>query len=63
MICDTRNLILGAEFYQEDNNGNHVVISFANRALNNCERKYKVMEKELPSVVFACNKFIIYILN
>ena len=40
-----------------------MVISFASRILNGCERIYHVTEKELLSVVFACNKFRTYILG
>ena len=49
--------------YQEDEEGNHLVISFASRVLNHCERKYNVTEKELLSIVFACGKFRTYILG
>ena len=40
-----------------------MVISFASRVLNHCERNYTVTEKELLSIVFACLKFRIYILG
>ena len=39
------------------------MISFASRVLNSCERNYTVTEKELLSVVFACMKFLTYILG
>ena len=39
------------------------VISFGSRVLNKCERNYHVTEKELLSIVFACNKFRTYILG
>lgn len=55
--CDESNVRLGAELYQEDDEGNHLVISFASRVLNSSERNYNVTEKELLSVVFACNTF------
>ena len=58
--CD---ISLGAELYQEDKEGNHLVISFASRILNSCERNYNVTEKELLSIVFACGKFRTYILG
>ena len=56
-------IIIGATLYQEDEEGHHMVISFASRVLNNCERNYNVTEKELLSVVYACNKFRTYILG
>ena len=56
--CDTSNVSLGAALYQEDEEGQHMVISFTSRVLNSCERNYNVTETELLSVVFACNKFL-----
>ena len=61
--CDTSNISLGSTLYQEDESGNHRVVSFASRTLNQCEKNYNVMEKELLSVVFACGKFRTYILG
>ena len=63
MNCDASNVSLGVELYQEDMEGNHLVVSFASRVLNHCERNYTVTEKELLSVVFACLKFRTYILG
>ena len=63
MNCDASDVSLGAALYQEDEKGQHLVISFASRILNSCERNYHVTEKELLSVVFACNKFRTYILG
>ena len=54
---------LGAELYQENDEGNHLVLSFASRVLNSSEHNYTVTEKELLSVVFVCNKFRTYILG
>ena len=51
--CDASNVSLGATLYQEDKEGHHMVISFASRVLNNCERNYNITEKELLSVVYA----------
>ena len=63
MNCDASDVSVGAVLYQEDDKGQHMVISFASRTLNGCERNYHVTEKELLSVVFACNKFRPYILR
>jgi hypothetical protein len=61
--CDASNVSLGAELYQEDANGEHLVIAFASRVLSACERNYTVTELEMLSVVFACSKFRTYILG
>ena len=61
--CDASNISLGTTLYQEDEEGHHLVISFASRTLNQCEKNYNVNEKELLSVVFACSKFRTYILG
>ena len=63
MNCDASDTSLGAELYQEDEEGNHLVVSFASRILNESEKNYSVTEKELLSIVFACNKFRTYILG
>ena len=61
--CDASDVSLGAELYQEDKEGHHLVISFASRVLNSWERKYNVTEKELLSIVLVCGKFRTYILG
>ena len=38
---------------RDSEKGQHMVISFASRILNSCERNYHITEKELLSVVFA----------
>ena len=63
MNCDASDMSLGSVLYQEDDEGNHFVINFASRVLNRCEQNYHVTEKELLSIVFACNKFRTYILG
>lgn len=54
---------LGAELFQEGSNGERLTISFASRALNGAERNYSITELELLSVVFACDKFRVFILG
>ena len=61
--CDASDVSLGSFLYQEDDQGNHLVISFSSRVLNKSERNYHVTEKELLSIVFACNKFRTYIMG
>ena len=40
MNCDASDVSLGSILYHEDEEGNHLVISFASRTLNKCERSY-----------------------
>lgn len=63
MNCDASDTSLGAELYQEDEDGEHLVIGFISRTLNQCERNYNVTEKELLSIVYACGKFRTFILG
>ena len=51
MNCDASDISIGTTLYQEDEEGHHLVISFASRTLNQCEKNYNVTEKELLSVV------------
>lgn len=61
MNYDTSYISLGVELYWGQY-GNHLVIGFASSALNNCKKRYNLTEKELVSIVFACNKFRTYVL-
>ena len=45
MNCDASDVSLGSVLYQEDDEENHLVISFASRVLNSCERNYNVTER------------------
>lgn len=59
---DASKLGLGAELFQTCNNERRT-ISFASRVLNAAERNYSITELELLSVVFACQKFRVFILG
>lgn len=54
---------LGAELFQIDNEGQRNTLSFASRSLCGAERNYTVTELELLGILFACQKFKIYILG
>ena len=61
--CDASDISLGSVLYQEDDDGNHRVVSFESRILNHCEWNYNLTEKELLSVIFSCGEFRTYILG
>ena len=58
MNCDASDVSLGSVLYQEDDEENHRVISFASRILNSCERNYNVTDnfsnpiKELIQMIY-----------
>lgn len=60
---DVSDIAVGVELFQEDEQGGHEVIAFTSRTLSKCERNYTTTEKELLSIVFACNKFRTYLLG
>lgn len=60
---DASYIGLGAELFQIDNEGQRNTLSFASRSLCGAERNYTVTELELLGILFACQKFKIYILG
>lgn len=60
---DASYIGLGAELFQIDSVGQRNTISFASRSLCGAERNYTVTELELLGILFACQKFRIYILG
>lgn len=60
---DASKVGLGAELFQISPSGDRRTISFASRTLNTAERNYSITELELLSIVFACEKFRVFILG
>lgn len=60
---DASILGLGAELFQYSPGGERLTITFASRTLNSAEKNYSITELELLSVVFACEKFRVFILG
>lgn len=60
---DASYIGLGAELFQIDSDGQRNTLSFASRSLCGAERNYTVTELELLGILFACQKFKIYILG
>lgn len=60
---DASYIGIGAELFQTDSEGHRNTLSFASRSLCSAERNYTVTELELLGILFACQKFKIYILG
>jgi hypothetical protein len=60
---DASHLGLGVELFQVDTSKERQTIGFASRTLNSAEKNYSATELELLSIVFACEKFRVFILG
>lgn len=60
LVTDASNVGLGAVLIQEYK-GQSKVICYASRSLTDVEKKYSTTEKEALSVVWACEKFHLYL--
>ena len=58
--CDASTIGLGAVLEQKDNDQWHP-IAYSSRSLTSSEKNYSQIERELLSIVFACNKYHQYI--
>ena len=58
--CDASTIDLGAVLEQKDNDQWHP-IAYSSRSLTSSENNYSQIERELLSIVFACNKYHQYI--
>ena len=52
---------LGAVLMQQDIQGNHHVIAYASKSLNDVQKRYSQVEKEGLGAVWACEKFHLYV--
>ena len=62
VIADASPVGLGAVLIQIQN-GEHRVICYASRSLSDVERRYSQTEKEALSLVWACERFHVYLLG
>ena len=58
-MCDASDLAIGAVLGQRENGKPHVVY-YASKTLNEAQRNYTTIEKELLAVVYALDKFQAY---
>lgn len=56
MSTDASDIGLGVELFQEDGEGNHLVVAYASRGLTKAELNYTICEKECLSVLFGLQK-------
>ena len=52
--------MIGAPFMRTDENGETYIVSTESRVLTVTEQKYSTCEQELLAIVYALNKFQIY---
>ena len=60
VVADASPVGLGAVLLQEQN-GREVPVCYASRSLTPCEQRYSQTEKEALSLVWACEKFHVYL--
>lgn len=63
VITDASPTGIGAVLLQQDANGVRRIISFASKALTDIERKYSQTEREALGIVWAVEKFRLYLLG
>jgi hypothetical protein len=59
--ADASGRAIGSVLLQERDDGEFNIVSTASRALNQTEQRYRTCEKELLAVVYALQRFRIYI--
>jgi hypothetical protein len=61
IFTDASKFAIGALLLQTDQNGETYIVSTASRVLTATEQKYSNCEQELLAIVYAFNKFRIYV--
>ena len=61
IYTDASKFLIGALLMQTDENGETYIVSTASRVLTATEQKYSTCEQELLAIVYALNKFRIYV--
>ena len=61
-MCDSSDFAIGAVLGQRED-GKPYMIYYASKTLNEAQRKYTTTKKELLAVVFALDKFRVYLVG
>ena len=61
-MCDANDFAIGAMLDQRED-GKPYMIYYASKTLNEAQRNYTTIEKELLAVVFALDKFRAYLVG
>ena len=61
-MCDASDFVIGVVLGQRED-GKHYVIYYASKTLNEAQRNYATIEKELLAIVFALDKFRAYLVG
>jgi hypothetical protein len=61
IYTDASKFAIAALLMQNDENGETYIVSTASRVLTTTEQKYSTCEQELLAIVYALNKFQIYV--
>ena len=62
VMCDASDLAIGEVLGQREDGKSHVVY-YARKTLNEAQRNYTTIEKELLAVVYALDKFVAYLVG
>ena len=61
-MCDASDLVIGAVLGQRED-GKPYVVYYASKTLNEAQRNYTTIEKELLAMVYALDKFHAYLVG
>ena len=61
LVVDASPVGLGAILMQDQGDGNYKPVSYASRSLSDVEQRYSQTEREALSVVWACEKYHLYV--
>ena len=63
LMTDSSSYAIGSILLQKDDNGNLHPVSFASKVLTTAEQKWSIVQKELFSLKYFCEKFKTYLIN
>jgi hypothetical protein len=62
IMCDVSDYVMGVVLGQRKDKKPYVIY-YASKTLNNAQMNYTTTEKELLAIVFACEKFLFYLVG